>query len=185
MPLLRRHWYTAIVAVATALGPAVAPFAQTILPEAQIKAAFVLNFARYVEWPDRAFASRDAPLLICVVGRDTFGTALGALENRQVHGRPVNVRSGLTVEESRGCHVVFVSDSEARRLTSLLRSLAGRPILTVSDAEGFIDSGGAIGIVPGDDRLQFEINRSVLEQAHLKASSQLLRLARTVLNPGN
>ena len=185
MGVPRRQWLAVLTAVGSALGAVATPLAQTNSSESQVKAAFVLNFARYVEWPERAFASRDAPLVICVVGRDSFGPALMALESRQAQGRAVKVRTNLTVEETRGCHVVFISDSEARRIPASVRGLAGRPVLTVSDVEGFIDSGGAIGIVAGDDRLQFEINRSALDQAQLKASSQLLRLARTVMNQGN
>ena len=150
------------------------------ISEAQAKVAFLLNFARYVEWPDKAFPSREAPLVFCVVGRDSLGTAIQSLETRQVQGRPVRLRRGVTTEDARGCHVVFVADSEERRLVPTLRALAGQPVLTVGDVEGFIDAGGAIGIVAGDDRLQFEINRAALEQAQLKAGSQLLKLARNL-----
>jgi hypothetical protein len=77
---------------------------------------------------------------------------------------------------------VFVADSEQRRLAQTLRSLAGEPILTVSDIEGFIDVGGSIGIVQGEQRLEFEVNRDALDQAQLKASSNLLKLARNLAN---
>jgi len=152
--------------------------------EADLKAALTLNFARYVEWPERAFTSRDAPFQLCLVGRDTLGPAFSALETRTLQNRPVKVRRNVPAEDTRGCHIVFASELEERRLPVLLRSLAGQPVLTVGDADGFIDAGGAIGIVPGEQRLQFEVNRGVLDQARLKASSQLLKLARAVLNPG-
>ena len=150
------------------------------LSEAQAKAAFVLNFARYVEWPESRFDARDAPLLICLLGRDTVDRALAALENRQVQGRAVSARTVVSVEEARACHVVFIGASENRRLTVVLRGLAGQPVLTVGDTDGFIDAGGAIGLVYGDNRLQFEVNRQVLEQSQLKASANLLRLARNL-----
>ncbi len=150
------------------------------ISEAQAKVAFLLNFARYVEWPERAFPARDAPLNVCVIGRDSLGTALAALESRQVQGRPIKVRRGVSLEDFRGCHLVFVSDSEERRLVPTLRALAGHPVLTVGDTDGFIDAGGAIGIVAGEDRLQFEVNRAALDQAQLKAGSQLLKLARNL-----
>lgn len=154
--------------------------AQGMLAETQAKAAFVFNFTRYIEWPERAFPAREAPLQLCLLGRDSIGSALTALESRQVQGRTVTVRMLAGVDEHRGCHVVFVGASEARRLAPVLRSLAGQPVLTVSDADGFIDAGGAIGIVQGDGRLQFEVNRAALEQAQLKASSNLLKLARNL-----
>lgn len=175
-PFRRLAALLAVLAGALA-GPAAA---QGALSEAQAKAAFVLNFARYVEWPERSFATRDAPLLICLLGRDSLASALAALENRPVQSRQVNFRMVASVDEARGCHVLFIGASETRRLTLLLRSLAGQPVLTVSDADGFIDAGGAIGIVQGERNLQFEVNRQTLEQAQLKASSNLLKLARNL-----
>jgi hypothetical protein len=154
---------------------------QTTLTEAQAKAAFVLNFARYVEWPSSAFASREAPVVACLFGRDGLGTALAALEGRAVQNRTLKVRRSASVEELKGCHVVFIAESEERRIVPIVRGLMGHPVLTVSDSERFIDSGGAIGLVYGDERLQFEVNRQALEQAQLKASASLLKLARTIL----
>lgn len=158
--------------------------AQGATSEADLKAALTLNFARYTEWPERSFASREAPFVFCLVGRDGLGAAFSALESRTLQNRPVKVRRNVPTDDTRGCHVVFASELEDRKLPLLLRGLAGQPVLTVGDADGFIDNGGAIGIVPGEGRLQFEVNRAVLEQARLKASSQLLKLARAVLNPG-
>jgi hypothetical protein len=152
--------------------------AQSVITEAQAKAAFVLNFARYIEWPASAFGARDAPLVVCLVGREGPGAALSGLEGRQVQGRPIKVRLSVAVEDMRGCHVVFVGETDERRGLPILRALSGLPILSVSDMDRFIDIGGAIGIVISDNRLQFEINRSALEQANVKASASLLKLAR-------
>lgn len=173
-----RRWH--VWSILATLGISLSALAETQLSEHQVKAAFVLNFARYVEWPEKAFASREAVLVICLIGQDSIGAALTALESRQVQGRTLKVRHGVAAEDARGCHVAVISDSEQRRLVPTLRSLAGQPVLTVSDIEGFIDAGGTIGIVPGDGRLEFEINRAALEQAQLKAGSQLLKLARNV-----
>lgn len=119
--------------------------------------------------------------MICLLVRDSLASALAALENRPVQSRLVSVRMVASVVEARVCHVLFVGASETRRLILLLRSLAGQPVLTVGDADGFIDAGGALGIVQGDGRLQFEVNRQTLEQAQLKASSAtLLKLARNL-----
>ena len=182
---LRVHrWPVLALAIAIAIAVVAAAgavaSAQTMLSEAQAKAAFILNFARYVEWPERVFPTRDAPLLICLLGRDGLGSAVTALESRQVQGRAIAVRRVASVDEMRACQVVFVGESEERRLALTLRGLAGQPILTVSDLDGFIDAGGAIGLVHGDGRLQFEVNRQALEQAQLKASSNLLKLARNL-----
>lgn len=175
----------ALCALATlaALAGSAAARAQHALPEHQLKAAFVLNFARYVTWPERAFAGRDASLVICVIGRDPAEVALADLEGKQAQGRTVRVRRAVAAEDSAGCHLAYVGESEARRLAPTLRELGSR-VLTVSDTDGFVDAGGAIGIVRGENRLQFEVNRGALDQGELKASAQLLRLARIVLNPG-
>ena len=154
--------------------------AQPTLTEAQAKAGFILNFARYVEWPATAFVSREAPVVACLLERDALVGALGALEGRLVQGRPLKVRRSFTADDTHGCHVVFIGEADERRIVPVLRSLAGQPVLTIGDAERFVDLGGAIGLVLGDERLQFDVNRGVLEQAQLKASASLLKLARSV-----
>jgi len=157
---------------------------QAPLSEAQAKAAFILNFARYVEWPAAAFATRESPVVACLVERAALLGALTALEGRMVQGRPLKVRRSSGADDLRGCHVVFIGEADERRIVPLLHALAGQPVLTVGDADRFVDLGGAIGIVLGDERLQFEVNRGALEQAQLKASASLLKLARSVLGNG-
>ncbi|WP_313952131.1 YfiR family protein [Accumulibacter sp.] len=174
-----RCWLAVLLAFA-AIVTTSRSLSQGTLTEAQAKAAFVVNFARYIEWPERAFTNRTAPLLICALGRSVVGNALEAHEGRQVQGRPVAVRQLLGIDEARPCQVLFIADSEERRMSQLLRVVAAQPILTVSDADAFIDSGGAIGLVRADQRLQFEVNRQAIEQAQLKASSNLLKLARNL-----
>lgn len=154
------------------------------LPEQQLKVAFVLNFVRYVDWPERAFPAKDSPIVLCGIGREDGDIGLSSLDGRKAKERLIRVRSDVSNESARGCHAVFIGEGEARRIAATVRSLSGLPVLTISDAEGFIDNGGAIGIVRGDQRLQFEINLTALDKAQLKASSQLLKLARAVLSPG-
>jgi hypothetical protein len=173
-PTFRRRWAAGALSLLLVL-PAQP---QPALSEAQAKAGLVLNFARYVEWPAQAFASREAPVVACVWGRDAVAAALSALESRPVQGRTLRVRRAAVLEELRGCHVVFVGETDERRAVPVLRALAALPVLTVGDSERFIDIGGAIGIVHGDERLQFEINRQALDQAQIRASANLLRLAR-------
>lgn len=168
--------------VLVALGcawPAPRSTAQTVpLTEPQAKAAFVLNFARFVEWPVASFPTRESPVIACVLGRDGVAAALQGLDGRPVQGRVLRARRVASADELRECHVVFLGETDERRLVPLLRGLAGHPVLTVGDAERFIDIGGAIGLVAGEERLQFEINRHAIDQAQLKASANLMRLAR-------
>jgi hypothetical protein len=165
------------------LGCAIGSRAQTALTEAQAKASAIFNFARYVEWPERAFASREAPFLFCLVGRDALAGAAATLDGRTLHGRATQVRRVLGVEELRGCNVLFVGEAEERRQAPMLRALVNEPVLSVGDAAGFAEAGGAIGIVLEEGRIRFDINRISLDQAQLRASSNLLRLARNVRLP--
>jgi hypothetical protein len=179
MNLLRFHfWRRVALGLLLAMVSGTPGLKAQALSEAQVKAGFLFNFAKYVEWPVEAFHSKEAPVWLCVAGRDPFGPAIDAFDGKQVHGRPIVVRripSGS--EDFRGCHVLYVSDSEQRHVAPLLRSAQGS-ILTVSDIDGFVDVGGAIGLVNADERIQFEVNVSTLQRASLKASSQLLKLAR-------
>lgn len=148
--------------------------------EYQLKAVFLLNFARYVTWPDEALADSEA-IDICVLGRDPFGEHLTGLEARQAQGREVRVHFPPAAENTKGCEVVFVSASEQRRLNAILRELDGKPVLTVSDIDGFVEAGGNIGLVTVDDRIRFDINRGAVSSQHLRLSAQLLKLARRLI----
>ncbi len=168
-----------------ALGCAFGSVAQSPAPltESQAKASALFNFARYVEWPERAFASREAPFVFCVAGRDGLYAASAMLEGRVLNGRPTQLRRVLGVEELRGCHALYIGEAEERRQLPMLRAVAAEPVLTVGDAGGFVEAGGAIGIVLDEGRIRFDINRPALEQAQLRASSHLLRLARNARQP--
>ncbi|MCB1940215.1 MAG: YfiR family protein, partial [Rhodocyclaceae bacterium] len=133
--------YLARIIVALTFGLPLMAAAQSPPSEYQLKAAFLLNFARYAEWPSLPSGS----LKVCLYGRDPFGAALSSLEHRQVQGREVKVVLLGSIEQASACQLLFISDSEERRSATLLRSLAGTPVLTVSDMEGFVDEGGGIG----------------------------------------
>lgn len=148
--------------------------------EYQLKAAFLLNFARYIEWPAQRLPA-SMPISICVLGRDPFADALTSLDGRRAQGHDVRARTVNAIDRAADCHVLFVSESEERRLVSILYATSGKSILTVSDIEGFADAGGAIGFVIEDERVRFDINYGTLQRDGLKASAQLLRLGRNVL----
>ncbi len=161
--------------------PASALFASSPT-EYQLKAVFLLNFARYVQWPAESLPEGE-PIDICVLGRDPFGAYLAELESRQAQGRAVKTRIIEKPVDADGCEVIFIAASEERRMTLLLRELAASPALTVSDIDGFVDAGGGIGLVTEDDRIRFDINRDTLGRAHLDVSAQLLKLARRLIEP--
>ncbi|MCU0596703.1 MAG: YfiR family protein [Desulfobacterota bacterium] len=145
-----------------------------------IKAAFLYNFAKFAEWPSSAFNHFSDPLVICVLGADPFGNALGELEGEPVGGRIIEVQRARTIEELGRCHILFISNTLTADARGICRALSKRPILTVSDIERFAQLGGMIGLTIVDKRIRFDINLRAAEHAGLKLNPQLLRLATIV-----
>lgn len=148
--------------------------------EYQVKAAFIYNLAKFIEWPGGSSSGKDAPLTVCIAGRDPFGPAWANFEGRQVQGRALQVRRGTTLSEAPNCQVLYIAESEESRMAALLNAVGAAPVLTLSDLDGFAESGGAVGLVVEDGRLHFDANMASLHRAGLKASSQVLKLARNV-----
>lgn len=169
---LRLAACTALTGLALAVP---ASFGQ-VTTEAQLKAAYLVNFLKYVEWP----VQRPA-LTICLFGRDSLGPSLASYEGRQIGGRELKIRRVGSPEQLADCHELFIADTEEARFGAVLRWVENQPILTVSDAEGFTRDGGAIALVRSDGRLQFDVNADALARAGLKPSSQMMRLARQVI----
>ena len=146
--------------------------------EYRIKAAFIYNFAKFTRWPAGSFADGEAPLDFCIYGKDPFGGALDAIAGKTIRGRKVTVRRIAEIEASAGCHLLFISDSEAERLTGILAAVGDRPVLTVADMPDFARAGGIINLkTTEEDSLRFEINTGTARRAGLKLSSKLLNLA--------
>jgi hypothetical protein len=146
--------------------------------EAKVKAGFLLNFARYVEWPAGAFASSNSPVIIGVLGQDNLGRNLDmTVEGKTVEAHPVQVKRARRLSELGECHVLFISASEQDRLGRIFPALEHRPMLTVSDMDGFTSEGGMILLKRKSGTMRFEINRETAEKAGLKISSKLLKLA--------
>lgn len=160
--------------------PATASAAQR---EYQIKAVFLLNFARFVDWPAETFTSETAPFEIGVLGSDPFGAYLDeAVRGETVNRRAVVVRRFRSVADIRSCHVLFICRSEAAHLESIVTSLEGRGILTVGDAENFADHGGMIGFVKHNDKVRLQINLDAAKGSNLTISAKLLRPSEIVGN---
>ena len=145
-----------------------------------IKAAILYNFAKFATWPEAAFSSDSAPLRLCVIGDDPFGPALNSLAGKTVRKRALVTSHIADVENAAPCHILFVSDSETERLDTILDEVATLPILTVADINRFGNSGGIITLKAVDKRSRIEVNIAAAEQAGLRLSSKLLRLADTV-----
>ena len=149
-----------------------------VADEYPVKAAFLLNFAKFVEWPAVAFKGPEDPIAICVLGQNPFGTALEeVVRDKTVANRAFIVREVLNAQQAINCQIVFVSGSERKRFRFLLDGLKGHSILTVGEADDFTASGGIINFKLKDARVRIEIDPGAADRAGLRISSKLLSLA--------
>ena len=147
-------------------------------PEYDLKAAFLFNFVKFVEWPADAFAGERAPMTICVYGEDPFGPALDAVvQDERVGERSLLIQRPAGLDGLGGCHVLFVSRSERERMGEVLAKVQGAPVLTVGDADGFLRAGGVINFVLEGGKVRFLIDQAAAERSGLRVSSKLMRLA--------
>jgi hypothetical protein len=154
-------------------------YAQGSPSEYQVKAAYLLNFLKFVEWPEDAFADPLAPVVIGVVGNNPFGFALQQVTlGKTVQGRDVVVRHYHAREDLRGSHILFISSSEQKRLPEILSGLRGSSVLTVADMDRLLEAGGMIQFSLEETRVRFTINPNATNQTKLKLSSKLLSVAR-------
>lgn len=152
----------------------------------KVKAAYLYNFAKFIQWPEKSFEGQEAPFVIGVLGGDPFGRILDdTVKAKKIAERPIELRRlRWSRPEDRavltGCHILYISKSERYRLDDILVTLAERPVLVVSDVREFACDGGMIRFVLEKGRIVFEVNREALKRAGLVASSKLLKLARIV-----
>ena len=152
-----------------------------IYSEYEIKAAFIYNFMKFVEWPADALPQSGSPLVIGIFGKDPFGPVLdNAVKDRTAQGRSIIVRRFASLDEVRNCQLLFIAASENGRLALTLEHLKGLPVLTVGDSPGWARKGVIINFFIADDKVQFEINVDATGRSGLKISSKLLSLARVV-----
>lgn len=151
--------------------------------EYEVKAAFLFNFLKFIEWPTDHLTQAGSPILIGILGEDPFDDALDqVVRGKAIDGRPVLIKRAKTVEPLRSCHIVFVSRSERKRLSQITSELSDAGVVTVSDTEEFLERGGIINFVIENNRVRFDINKRIADRAGLKISSKLLVLAKSVVN---
>ena len=147
------------------------------LAPADIEAAYLYNFGKYVRFP--AGAAQDAqPFAICLLGDDGIGAPLdGLVANESVQGRTIVTRRLTSAAEAANCQIVYIGQSEAPRLAKSLSALESKPILTVSSLPGFLEHGGMIQFLLQDKRVRFAVDLTSAERTHLELSSELLKVA--------
>jgi hypothetical protein len=151
--------------------------------EYDLKAAFLFNFAHFVEWPPEAYATAHTPITIGILGDDPFGSSLDQMvAHETVNNRKLIVRRYRSLEELGSCHILFISPSQADRMSEVLDRLERRSVLTVGDGGDFASRAGMIGFEVVNRRLHLRINLAAVSAAKLTISSKLLRQA-DIVNP--
>lgn len=149
----------------------------------ELKAAFIYNFAKFVEWPAEVFGAADAPLHLCVfnAGKREADTPLGLLDGRVAQGRLIRVRQAATEQELKQCQLLYLpaGDNSAAQ-SSLLDGLGASAILTISEDLTFVEQGGMVSLFVDGDHVRFSINLKAAQRARLKISARMLQLAREV-----
>lgn len=148
----------------------------------EIEAAFLVQFGKYVTWPDSVFAGPDTPIVVGIFGRDPFGSVLDKIALKsKVNGRAVEVRRFDDLNSIKNSHILFVASSEAGRKEEIMDALSCTPVLLVGDSEDFLRF-GIINFVMVDNKIRFNISRENCRKAGLKLSSKLLQVAHKVHN---
>ena len=184
MAVLKRGWSAGFFLSAVLLAAPAADGAAGSASEYDVKAAFLYNFTKFVEWPSWAFHDDRSTVRLCVLGEDPFGGSLQEIAEGEVAGRRVTVLRARSMGAPAGCQILFVSRSERARLPLILREVRDAPVLTVGDTRGFLEHGGIVNFVVEGSKVRFEISQEAAERAGIRISSRLLRLAtRVVTNP--
>ena len=175
----------AIVSFALLVCSLRAPAEQNGPSEYQLKAAFLFNFAKFVDWPPDGFAGPKAPFSICILGADPFGQAIDdTLRGQMIDGRPVVVERVQDAWQLRRCQMAFVGATAVGHLQTILQAIRGANVLLVGETPGFAAAGGAIQFQMQEKHIRFSINPAAAERAGLRVSSKLLSLA-TIVHDGD
>jgi hypothetical protein len=170
----------AVPMVGVCLAFAAQTSAQTV-EESQVKAAYLYNFAKFVEWPSGIFRNPDDPAVICVVGDERTSDVLKqAVSGKKANGRPVEARRPHSSADFKSCQILFIGFSDKTRIAETLNGLRGSSVLTVGQDGAFIRLGGMINLARNNKMIELEIDPEAANAAGLKISSRLLVVARLV-----
>lgn len=160
--------------------PARNAVAENVL-EAKVKAAFIVNFSRFISWPDDSFASGESPFSICTVGVDGISDAFAGVEAKKVRGRSITLKRLKSLSEARGqCHIVYMGSLGGDQYKMYLEENKQLPVVSISGKEGFISDGGTIQFIKTEDRISFKINNSEARKRQISINASLLNLAEEV-----
>lgn len=151
--------------------------------EYEVKAAYIYNFAKFVEWPARPSRNASAAMTVCLLGEDPFGPALSAIEGKTVGDKKIIIKRNSLSQNFGDCDILFISNSEKEELARILEAIGDLSVLTIGDTKGFAQQGVMINFYIEEKRVRFEINPKAAVRAGLKISANLLRIANIVGEP--
>lgn len=176
------RWRAALAALTMVFCAPAPAVAQDNL-EAAVKATFLYRFGSFVEWPETAFVSPDAPIVICVTGGGFADVVAQAAGDERIAGRAIVVRTVGIVSSGSGCHILYATGRGGQTVTESLRAVRGEPVLTVTDSQ-YGNARGAVHFVVVSDRVRFHIDRDAAAENHLTLNSRLLSIALSVRERG-
>lgn len=157
--------------------------------ERKVKAAFIYNFAKFVDWPPQVSDTAGSEFVICVAGETALGTVINkSLANRPVKNRSIKVRNiGWATQKLGGCHMLYVNDLDTRAVNKMLGAAIDRPILTIGESSDFVQKGGIIQLMLIDEKIRFSVNQAIASKVGLTISAKLLEVALRVMRarPGD
>jgi hypothetical protein len=175
---MKKGLLTALLAI---LSMSLHTYAREELSEEQVKAAFIFNFAKFVEWPTHSFEEENSSVNLCIAGQDKVEVALKLLEQREVQSRVLKIialNDDINQIKAKGCHILFIARSEKNRQAQWLSVVEQQPVLTVADNLDLVKQGGMISLYLEAQRVQFVVNQSITQNNGLKLSARMLQLAR-------
>jgi len=167
--------------------------------EYQIKAAFLYNFMQFVDWPEEKVSDKNAPVILGIIGEDPFGDAFKPIKSKQIKGKKSLIKrfEGIEklkesddkgqskIEFIRQCHLLFICSSEKENLEDIINLVSGYDVLTVGETSNMLESGGIVNFLVDENKVRFEINLTAARRENIKIRSQLLRLAKKVIDNNN
>ena len=180
-PALAGRWWVALLTlVAACHGPSILCAQDALQREYEIKAAFLYNFIRYIDFPAETTAAANGTLTIGIIGDPPVGSVFDPLNNKQIKGCKLVVKEHASAKDLSGCQIIFICASEKDRLPEILGELKDSHALTVSEIDGFAARGGIINFISERNKVRFEINPDAAHRLGFAISSDLLKLAKLV-----
>lgn len=184
-----------VLALALFAGPITAEDRADSAPsrEYQVKAAFVYNFIKFVDWPKEKVADSNDSITIGIIGKDPFGKAFEPVKGKRIKNKKLVIKQFPGLEQYKAkykdeykdalkkCHILFICSSEKKRLKEIINFIKDSSVLTIGEIEGFLEAGGVINFTMQEQKVHFEVNITAARRAKLKIRSQLLRLAERVV----